>query len=106
MLVSIIWHAVTFDQLNLYNWASMELVSRHILRIHRAVKRAPKSPSFDGLGVMVQSRLDYAGEDVVGDFATFIAEQQKAEAFTLKQQRLYADETATSTGKKDPKKKD
>ena len=86
-----------------------ELVARHLLRVHRAVKRSPKNPSFDGLSVMIQSRLDYANEEPTGEFAKFIAEQQKAEAFTMKQQRLFADETAAAQKKGDAsssKKKD
>ena len=49
---------------------------------------------------MVQSKLmDSASSTGTGDFARFVAEEQKAEALTLKQQRLYAEET----GKKNEK---
>ena len=41
---------------------------------------------------MVMSSLSSAGGVLTGSFARFVAEEQKAHAFTLKQQRLYAEE--------------
>ena len=41
---------------------------------------------------MTASVLDSTGGVLTGDFAKFVAEEQKAEAFTLKQQRLFAEE--------------
>ena len=38
------------------------------------------------------SRLDSTGGVLTGDFARYVADEQKAEAFTLKQQRLHAEE--------------
>ena len=38
------------------------------------------------------SQLDATGGVLTGSFAKFVAEEQKSEAFTLKQQRLYAEE--------------
>ena len=37
--------------------------------------------------------LDSGTAATTGDFARFIAEEQKTEAFTLKQQRLFAEES-------------
>ena len=51
--------------------------------------------------MMVHSRLDSGATLAVGDFARFIADEQKTEAFTLKQQRLYAEETSRKKGGKD-----
>ncbi len=47
---------------------------------------------------MTMSRLDCGGGVLTGDFAKLVAEEQKSEAFTLKQQRLYAKRKAA--GKK------
>ena len=58
------------------------------------MKRNPKQPDFRGLEIMVATKLDASGGLLTGDFAKFVAEEQKAEAFTMKQQRLYAEETA------------
>ena len=61
-------------------------MSNELTQVTDAVKRNPKNPSFDGLAVMIQSRLGYANEEPTGEFAKSIAAQQKAEAFTMKQQ--------------------
>jgi hypothetical protein len=34
---------------------------------------------------------------LTGDFARFVAEEQKSESFTLKQQRLHAEESASAS---------
>ena len=60
--------------------------------MERGVHRNPKAPDFRGLDVMLASRLDSGAPVTTGEFAKFIAEEQKAEAFTMKQQRLYAEE--------------
>ncbi len=52
----------------------------------------PKAPDFRGLSVMTTNRLDSTGGVLTGSFAKFVAEEQKSEAFTLKQQKLYAEE--------------
>jgi hypothetical protein len=95
-LLSILHHMVTFDQLDAPFLASAELCARLILQCQAAVKKSPKQPDFRGLQMMVQSDLDSGGGVLTGDFARFVAEEQKTEAFTLKQQRLYADETTQS----------
>ena len=91
-LISILFLMNAFDQLNVPHLASAELVSRLILQIHQAVKKCPKNPDFRGLSMMTMSKLDSAGGVLTGEFAKFVAEEQKSEAFTLKQTRLYAEE--------------
>ena len=49
---------------------------------------------------MTTSRLDATGGVLTGGFAKFVAEEQKSEAFTLKQQRLYAEEDDKRKNKK------
>ncbi len=51
-----------------------------------------KNPDFRGLQLMTMSRLDCGGVILTCEFVKFVAEEQKSEAFTLKQQRLYAEE--------------
>jgi len=99
-LLGVLMHLTCFDQLNVTQLAGAEACSRYILQIHAAVKRNPKAPDFKGLGVMTASYLDATGGILTGGFAKFVAEEQKNEAFTLKQQRLYAEEAAKrQTGK-------
>ena len=63
----------------------MELICRHILHIQRAVKKNPRQPDFRGLEIMISSKLDSTGGLLTGEFARYVAEEEKAEAFTLKQ---------------------
>ena len=91
-LLAVLFHLVSFDQLNAGQLASAELLSRMILQIHQAVKRSPKNPDFRGTGLMTMSRLDSSGGVLTGAFARFVADEQKSHAFTLKQQRLYSEE--------------
>jgi len=93
-LMSILAHMVHFDQLNAFGLSCGECIGRNVLRIHRAVRRNPKAPDFKGLDVMISNRLDLGGAAFTGDFAKWTAEEQKNEAFTMKQQRLYSEEVA------------
>ena len=43
---------------------------------------------------MVHSKLDTGGQTHFGEFAKWTAARQKDEAFTMQQQRLYAEEAA------------
>ena len=104
-LLSILMHMVCYDQLNVTQLASAEALSRHVLQIHQAVRRNPKAPDFRGLQLVVVSKLDSAGGVLTGDFGRFIAEEQNTEAFTLKQQRLFAEEEDKRRGAKNPKEK-
>ncbi len=101
----IFMHMIAYDQLNVTQLASAEACSRYILQIHQAVKRNPKAPDFRGLQLVVMSKLDSAGGVLTGDFGRFIAEEQKTEAFTLKQQRLFAEEEDKRRGAKNQKEK-
>ena len=74
-----------FDQLDGNQLASAELLARLILQTHQAVKLSPKAPDFRGTQLMVMSQLDSSGGVLTGDFARFMADEQKSEAFTLKQ---------------------
>ena len=47
--------------------------------------------------MMTMHRLDNTGGVVTGDYARWLAEEQKSEAFTLKQQRLHREEAMHDT---------
>ncbi len=54
---------------------------------------------------MTTSRLDASGGVITGDFAKYVAEEQKTEAFTLKQQADEEDKRKPANkkgGRKDP----
>ena len=95
-LLGLLYHFVNFDQVNPGELAGCEATARLILQIHTAVRRNPKNPDFKGTQLMVMSALDSSGGMLSGDFARYVAEEQKAHAFTLKQQRLFSEETDTT----------
>ena len=96
-LLTILAHMIHFDQLNAFALSSAECVARHVLQIHRAARKNPKAPDFKGLAVMVHSKLDTGGQTHFGEFAKWTAARQKDEAFTMQQQRLYAEESSKTT---------
>ena len=77
-----------------------ECTARLVLQVHQAVRRNPKNPDFKGTGLMTMSRLDASGGVLSGDFARHVADEQKALAFTMKQQRLYSEEEDKRRGNK------
>ena len=98
-LMTILHHLISFDQVNAGELAGCECIARYLLQIHQAVRRNPKNPDFKGTSLMVMSRLDSSGGVLSGDFARYVADEQKALAFTLKQQRLYAEEEDKRRGR-------
>ena len=49
-----------------------------------------RAPDFKGAGVVVASTMDSAGSVFAGEFAEYVAEEQKNHALTLEQQGLWA----------------
>ena len=91
-LLVILIHFGTIDQINFPWFAGIESLCRFVLQIEAAVKKCPKLPDFKSTEHIVASKLDSAGGVLVGDFARCVAEEQSVESFTLKQQRLHAEE--------------
>ena len=104
-LLAVLHHLVVFDQFNLGKSGGGEKLARLILQIHQAVKRSPKNPDFRGTELMIMSSLDASGGVLTGAFAKHVAEEQKSAAFTMKQQRLYAEEEETRKKNKGDKDK-
>ena len=100
-LLSVLHHLIAFDQVNAGQLAGAEMIARLLLQIHQAVTRSPKNPVFQGTGLMVMSSLDSTGGVLTGKFARWTADEQKARAFTMKQQRLYQEEEDKRKGPKD-----
>ena len=84
-------HFLNYDQVNAGRLAGMEAMALYVLQIHQAVRRNPKNPDFKGTSVFTLSHLDSSGGVLTGDFARYVADEQKSHAFTLKQHRLYAE---------------
>lgn len=75
--MSVLVHMGNDDQLSAMGLVSAECLARHILRIHKAVRRAPRGPDFKGLNLSAASRLDSGGTILGGEFARRTAEEQK-----------------------------
>ena len=91
-LLAIMLHFLNYDQVNAGRLAGMEAMARYVLQIHQAVRRNPKNPDFKGTSVFTLSHLGSSGGVLTGDFARYVADEQKSHAFMLKQHRLYAEE--------------
>ncbi|CAK0818425.1 unnamed protein product, partial [Prorocentrum cordatum] len=91
-LIAVLHHMLSFDQLNLGQLSSADMLGRLILQIHQATKRNPKNPDFRGTDLMAMSTLDSSGGALSGEFARWTAEEQKSAAFAMKQQRLHQEE--------------
>eukprot|EP00974_Lingulodinium_polyedra_P071597 6926490-Lingulodinium_polyedra.AAC.1 len=64
-----------------------ELVVRRLHQIELAVRKNAKAPDFEGLEKLVETAVDKSGAAAIPSVASWLAEQQKAEAYVLKQRR-------------------
>ena len=94
-MCAVLHHLTSYDQLNGLQSSGIECLCRLMLQTHAAVKRNCKVPDYKGTSLMVQSSLSSGKTLMVGEFAKWTAEEQKSEAFTMKQHRLYAEEEET-----------
>ena len=97
-MMSCLAHFLHYDQLNATLFAGVEILCRMILQIESAVLANPKAPVYTGLENMIGSRLDSGGAALQGEYAQFVADEQKTAAFAMKQQRLAAEEQAKLKG--------
>ena len=100
-------HGLFWDGLAGRTLALFEFLSRRVLMIHRAVKRNPKHPNFEGLEVMLSSALDESGGVVASQFDMYVSESQRVKANVMKQTRLMHEELEheAKKGKPDASKK-
>jgi hypothetical protein len=80
-----------WDQVDVSSLAGYELVVRRIHQIEIAVRKNPKMPDFDGLEMLVDTAVDASGALVMPAITSWLASQQKDEAFILKQRRLWSE---------------
>ena len=81
-----------YDQLDLSNSAGAEYLARRILCIQRAVRRSPTAPDFSGQEHFMSSAFDENGGIIVSNFEKHVAEEERAKAQVLKQNRLWHEE--------------
>jgi len=85
-------HHLSFNKVNPGQVAGAEPLDRYVLRILLAARRHPRALNFTSTALTVGSLPDAPGGALLEDFARFVADEQKADTFTLKQQWLYAEE--------------
>ena len=91
-LLQILKIAISCDQLDVSNVAAMEQVVRRVLEIQIAVRRNPKHPTFDSFDYNTRGSVDEIGGARAAGYFEWTAEQQKAEAKTLKSTREWRQE--------------
>lgn len=94
-LLSVLKFAISYDQIDCSNLASIEQVIRRILEIQVAVRRNPRHPTFDAFDYNTRGSVDEVGGARAPGYAEWMAEQQKQEAKTLKSTREWREEQAT-----------
>jgi hypothetical protein len=92
-LFEILRFSIQYDQLDPTNAACLEQVVRRIVQIQMAVRRNPKHPTFDGLDLVMATRVDETAGVVLQDFNTWFAEEQGKEGKRMKANRLWREET-------------
>jgi hypothetical protein len=83
---------ISYDQVDVGNLASFELIVRRILEIQTAIRRNPQHPIFDGLDQTALGSVDEVGGARAVAYGHWLGEQQKAEAKLLRGQREYREE--------------
>ena len=102
LLCSALGLMVNYDQLDLANCASAELLSRRLVQLERAVRACPRSPNFTGLGKMIEMNLSDGGGLRTDEFTRHFAAVAEADARVMKQTRLLREELKqTGTEKTD-----
>ena len=83
-----------------------EHLARRVLSIQKAIKKNPRQPDFSSAGPYTRHMQDTTGNAYTPSFDKFVAEEQKTEALTLKQDRLAREEAEQEESrKKKPKDK-
>ena len=77
-------------------------ISRRALQWLRAVKRNPGLPSFEGLDIQIEHMDASSGLLSAPAFEKHVMEQQRVEAFIMKQSRLMREEEAADRKKTNP----
>ena len=85
---------VTWDQVDCCGLVGIEMMIRRLITIEMAVARNPRCPDWEGLDVVIASRIGESGQAAVQDFETWLSSTQRDQAVVLKQGRLLREERA------------
>ena len=92
--------AVSLDQLDVSNLASMEHLARRLVQLESAVARNPVHPDYTGLSALADGPLSSLGQARTPKFTNWVTEKQKEQANIMRQQRLYAQQLSDTSGGK------
>ena len=92
ILLLVLRHLVTYDQIDVTNVSGSELLARLIVTLERAVRANPKAPSFAGLHRMIENGLDDTGGFATRDYTAYYTKVAADEAHVFKQHRLLREE--------------
>ena len=101
LLCKVLRLLLQFDQIDLSNSAGAEMLVRRLLQLEAATRRNPRQPDFEGLDIILDWAVDDHGAAVVSSFSSWVADQQRNEATTLKASRQWREEQ--SSREKGPK---
>ena len=90
--------AVSLDQLDVSNLASMEHLARRLVQLETAVARNPVHPDYTGLSALADGPISSLGQARTPKFTMWVTERQKEQANIMRQQRLYAQELSDTSG--------
>ncbi len=82
-----------------------EAVFRYIVQNENAASRNPKLPDWEGLDVVVSSKITSRGAVEVAGFTAWLSGVQRDQAQILKQGRLFREERAAENKHKSAKEK-
>ena len=82
----------SFDQINVVNTASGELLVRWIIQLETATERNPRSPDFSGLDIVMMGPTTSEGKAITSKFTEHLTAKLKERAAIWKQERLYREE--------------
>jgi hypothetical protein len=104
-LLTVLRLAISYDQLDFSDLASIEAIIRRILDIQVAVRRNPKHPEFGGLDLDPVGETDSMGGVRAASYGEWLATESQREAKGLKAAREYREEQAKlkNTGAPNPK---
>lgn len=74
--------------------SGVDLLARRLIMIEMAVARNPKAPEWDGLDVVLSSRVSDSGAETAQNFESWVSGVQRDQAEIMKQGRLLREEGA------------
>ncbi len=95
-LTEALWNFVSWDQVDCSMLIGCEFMARRIIVLETAIARNPKNPDYEGLDVIMSSRITETGTASTVEFQKWISNVHKDEPQIMKQGRLLREEKAAA----------